>query len=150
MGVRLELQPIHDKFMDVLNKAVLCYVDDDIAWFTTLDLKDQWGDDWNDAPYESNAGRPYSDEPWQIFRLRINGCWDTPEYGHFNSPYSVEDINSGAIAWLSGEGEVSGVEYSFPAGMTMGDFIRKMCDAGYPPTIEIPVVQSADITPSPK
>lgn len=38
---------------------VLCYVEGCWAFFTTKPLSDQWGDDWNDAPYEHNAGRPY-------------------------------------------------------------------------------------------
>lgn len=33
----------------------LCYVDDGFAYFTTKPLTEQWGDDWNDAPYEHNA-----------------------------------------------------------------------------------------------
>ena len=37
----------------------LCYVDGNEAWFTS-DWKNQWGDDWNDRPYEHNAGSPYS------------------------------------------------------------------------------------------
>ena len=40
--------------------GVLCYVDGPWAWFTTQKLFDQWGDDWDDAPYECNAGDPYS------------------------------------------------------------------------------------------
>lgn len=38
----------------------LCYIDDSKgAYFTTQPLEEQWGDDWNDAPYEHNAGPPY-------------------------------------------------------------------------------------------
>ena len=40
--------------------AKLCYVDQSWAFFTTKSLSDQWGDDWDDAPYEHNAGYPYS------------------------------------------------------------------------------------------
>lgn len=40
---------------------VLCYVcrHDHAAWFTTRALGEQWGDDWNDVPYDCNAGDPY-------------------------------------------------------------------------------------------
>jgi hypothetical protein len=31
---------------------ILCYIDDDYAYFTEQSLDKQWGDDWNDAPYE--------------------------------------------------------------------------------------------------
>ena len=36
----------------------LCYVDRNKAWFTN-NFEKQWGDDWDDAPYEHNAGLPY-------------------------------------------------------------------------------------------
>jgi len=38
----------------------LCYVDLPWVYFTTQDLDKQWGDDWDDAPYEHNAEEPYS------------------------------------------------------------------------------------------
>ena len=37
----------------------LCYVNGPFAYFTTKEVSEQWGDDWNDAPYEHNAGKPY-------------------------------------------------------------------------------------------
>lgn len=44
------------------DKFKLCYIEHNAnrAWFTSADLKDQWGDDWNDAPYAHNAGTPYA------------------------------------------------------------------------------------------
>ena len=39
----------------------LCYVERNFAYFTSIPLELQWGDDWNDAPYEHNAGEPYGD-----------------------------------------------------------------------------------------
>lgn len=42
-----------------MSEPRLCYVEDGFAYFTTQRLADQWGDDWNDAPYEHNAGTPY-------------------------------------------------------------------------------------------
>lgn len=42
----------------------LCYIDDNgysnqgVAYFTD-NLENQWGDDWDDAPYEHNAESPY-------------------------------------------------------------------------------------------
>jgi hypothetical protein len=39
-------------------EPVLCYATAGQAWFTT-DLDNQWGDDWNDAPLNCNAGTPY-------------------------------------------------------------------------------------------
>ena len=49
-----------DALLDYAVPGVLCYVAANVAYFTTQALADQWGDDWNDAPYEHNAGTPYS------------------------------------------------------------------------------------------
>ena len=38
----------------------LCYVEGQKAYFTS-NFEKQWGDDWNDRPYECNAGEPYDD-----------------------------------------------------------------------------------------
>ena len=126
-----------------MNKdPILCYVDEPWAYFTTQDLDKQWGDDWNDAPYEHNAGTPYEpcwhNDPgalnihracakpgelckcelcvrdwdmyegaqprclpkWQITRVAYTGDLYTPCTSTGNSKYSVEDINTGACAWL--------------------------------------------------
>ena len=66
-----------DELADYTAKGfVLCYVErcerldtkdkDDYTeamgvrlMFTNIDLQNQWGDDWNDAPYDCNAGWPY-------------------------------------------------------------------------------------------
>ena len=84
-------------------------------FFTEADLKEQWGDDWNDAPYDLNAGWPYDDTShkdadgkWQhkkhtILVLNVTyeeHCPTVPaDYG-YNSPFCVEAINQGAVAWL--------------------------------------------------
>ena len=92
----------------------LCYVRDNIMYFTD-NFKNQWGDDWNDAPYEHNAGEPYDrkyyheyDDEWCI----EHGCGNIkniaflgydiaePKDGHWNSPHSVETINKKAVPWL--------------------------------------------------
>ena len=80
----------------------LCYVDDGDAYFTELPLAGEgsvWGDDWNDAPYEHNAGTPYN---WSLKLKYDDGdSWfEEPKSNHFNSPFSVEDINAGRTPWL--------------------------------------------------
>ena len=93
----------------------LCYVDGNIMYFTD-NFKNQWGDDWNDAPYEYNAEPPYDrryyteyDDEWcrengkgNIKHIAFvdDGRTAQPKDGYTNSPYSVEAINKGAIAWL--------------------------------------------------
>lgn len=87
-------------------------------FFTNCDMKEQWGDDWDDVPYECNAGWPYDDHyegdkriSHEIIRLKLtlktnngNGCgyyYHLPEDFAFNSQFSVEMINAGVVAWLS-------------------------------------------------
>ena len=86
------------------------------AYFTRLDLLEQWGDDWNDAPYDCNAGGPYENSEGDIIEVPFafvgseddEGYFCTypleyklpKEYGGYNCPWSVEDINLGAVPWL--------------------------------------------------
>ena len=86
----------------------LCYVECGTAYFTTHDLDKQWGDDWNDAPYEHNAGYPYKPNPdrpeedWDIEVIPFKSKMKTPgECGLLNSSYSVQDINREKVPWLT-------------------------------------------------
>ena len=87
----------------------LCYVDqeDEYSSITTLyftnDMEKQWGDDWEDAPYEHNAEPPYENET-DIYSIIIEHCFSdicTPMKGYSNSPYSVKDINEGIVPWIT-------------------------------------------------
>lgn len=91
----------------------LCYVDNNILYFTD-DFNTCRGGNWHKAPYEHNSDPPYTidedltEEENKEFghtNLRYiaylsNYRVHQPYYGHLNSPYSVEDINNGAIPWL--------------------------------------------------
>ena len=90
----------------------LGYKDDEWGW-TNKNYKDQtgktpdwlkpsddyYGDDWDDAPYEHNAGRVY-DEFIQTVRIYY---YDTdwkiiePCDGEINSKYSKEDFKNGKV-----------------------------------------------------
>lgn len=84
------------------------------AYFTPIPLEDQWGDDWDDAPYEHNAESPYDDaydengerkefELLEVLFYLPNDGWDIKfprDYGGVNSPFCVRDINAGAVAWI--------------------------------------------------
>lgn len=120
-----------------MKEPILCYVEDCWAYFTTQSLADQWGDDWNDAPYEHNSGPPYTyhesderrgKEPWEIVRLAWDGAFDTPSDWTSNSHWSVEAINRGEIAWLRPSWNMHTV--SIHAGTTMSEFIAKVKSAG--------------------
>lgn len=103
----------------------LCFIKDNEAFFTTLPVTEQWGDDFNDAPYSCNAGEPY--EPsvhyyangeqrlsprdwnfdktpkWQLVTLKYSkGSVQIDEPGDvYGSSMSVEAMNAGAAPWLS-------------------------------------------------
>ena len=85
------------------------------AFFTEVPLSDQWGDDWDDAPYEHNAEEPYdhnAEEPYDhyyqgderkehlivrvSFYVRHDGFYvKMPrDYAYDNSPFCVRDLVS--------------------------------------------------------
>ena len=84
------------------------------AYFTPLALEEQWGDDWDDAPYDCNAGSPYAHihnekGEWEEFEMLEvlfylpKHSWNITfpcDYGGGNSPFCVRDINGGAVAWI--------------------------------------------------
>lgn len=91
------------------------------AYFTPVSLNEQWGDDWDDAPYEHNAGEPYDDVVLSVkdvngikvvddvadvnilvvkFPIRSYNTRLPLDYVPCNSPFSVEMINAGAVAWI--------------------------------------------------
>lgn len=78
----------------------LCYIRDNFAYFTTQELDKQRGDDWNDTPYEHNAGTPYTDEGYEILKIAFETELEQPCANVGNSSYSVEMINKGIVAWL--------------------------------------------------
>lgn len=110
----------------------LCYIDGDCAFFTTQALDEQWGDDWNDMPYECNASSPHRwDETdgvpkWEILIIRFYGDFEQPSEGYINSPYSVEMINNKECAWL--KSSESGEELM--AGATPVEFMTFIQNGG--------------------
>lgn len=121
------------------NPPVLCYVTNNWAYFTTQKLQHQWGDDWDDAPYEHNSGTPYEfqdhdrkegRQPWEITKVAWDGDFEAPCSGHCNSHFSVEAINSGAVAWLRSCVWKSGPTVAIPAGTTLERFIELITSNG--------------------
>lgn len=85
------------------------------AYFTPVSLADQWGDDWDDYPYNHNAEPPYDSsykekdehgnwKEYEIIRVPFyvpGSCvYFAKDWGYGNCPFSVKDINAGAVAWL--------------------------------------------------
>lgn len=126
--------------------ARLCYVEGSWAYFTTQSLDKQWGDDWNDAPYEHNAGEPYTWRPtqmikahgewttipngasrWEIVKVawEANDCETPAERDPPNSRYSVEQINARKVPWLTDPGYGTRPRVYTPvvwAGATLAEF----------------------------
>jgi hypothetical protein len=119
----------------------LCYVcpRDRFAWFTSIELEAQWGDDWNDAPYEHNAGDPYSEHkedgkyvPHHLVKVAWDGPYSTPaDLAGSNSSWSVQGINRGCVAWLVPDGwGASDSARPIPAGTSLVGFIEAIEGAG--------------------
>lgn len=120
----------------------LCYVDKcGFAWFTTCPLELQWGDDWDDAPYEHNAGDPYDHhrksrgaEPvyHETLKVAYESDHETPCSNHCNSPWSVKSINARNVAWLSVPNWKldDGSMKPLFAGATLREFIQTIETAG--------------------
>lgn len=66
------------------------------------DLVEWWGDDWNDRPYEHNAGRVY--DQYVAGHVDIAFPFDSlvlePCDGAFNSEYSKEDMQARRVPCL--------------------------------------------------
>ena len=138
--------PYYEKETDVdLHEMKLCYIEEGCAFFTTQELEKQWGDDWNDAPYEHNAGIPYApmyyhhsdgtkkrveddwedgNPKWKICKVDFKVDALYPNNTHLNSPYSVEDINKKKTPWV----RIDDVEIM--AGEDLELFISKVTSGG--------------------
>ena len=134
---------------DLPNKEYMKGYAEYYAYFTPLELNVQWGDDWNDAPYEYNAEIPYDDvidevetkdgfrvvaksheiEILQVpFAIRSYDYKFPSDYqSSGNSHFSVEDINSGAVAWIYDKAYSDGV--SVPVAIHAGCNPKHFADA---------------------
>ena len=78
--------------VEVKGNAIRVYLGDDAC-------DDYWGDDWNDTPYEHNAGRVYDKYVKSYFDILVpfDMGATTACDGYANSPYSKEDFKKGFI-----------------------------------------------------
>ena len=116
------------------------------AYFTNISISSQWGDDWDDAPYEHNAGCPYDDvynsntkETTEHIILKVpfstgvsNNYWVKfpDDYGCGNSYWSVEEINLGAVPWIfaMSHGKRPRGSVSVYSGINLLEFIYKISE----------------------
>ena len=82
----------------------LCYVD--LPWlYFTDNMDNQWGDDWDDAPYEHNAGAPY-DRDTNVLKVAfdLGTTWLLTPFEnckkHKGRSISVQEINDSNLPWL--------------------------------------------------
>lgn len=127
-----------------MSEPILCYVEPPWALFTTQALEEQWGDDWNDAPYYCNAGPPYTPhregESWEISRVAYDDIdLSTPENTTPHTYYSVEQINAREVPWLEPWYEESGLKVW--AGTSLSEFINLVEENGG--TIYVPRKQAS-------
>lgn len=119
------------------------------AYFTPLPLDEQWGDDWNDAPYDCNAGCPYDDVTDEVkesekfpglkyvtksheitiiqvpFKIKSFNTRYPKDWG-YNCPFCVDDINRGAVAWIYDFNYQNKKAVCIHAGINPFDFINKV------------------------
>ena len=78
----------------------LCYIDEGVAYFTNNE--EQWGDDWNDSPYEHNAGTPYKEDGYEVLKIGfyVGHKYSEPCDYFYSNHFSVEEINCRFVPWL--------------------------------------------------
>lgn len=125
---------------DTKGNVVRFYLGDD-------NCNDYWGDDWNDAPYEHNAGSVYDRYitkyidmyfPFDSFVLEPQDDWRN----NYNSNYSKEDMKKGYVPCLIVvPSELAGETYDNTFGYWVGskniekfyfnDSEQKLKECGY-------------------
>lgn len=114
------------------------------AYFTPALLDKQWGDDWDDMPYECNAEIPYDDvydengERTEVEIVRVpfyipyDGGWSIrfpKDWCGDNSLFCVRDINAGAVAWIfchGGHRKSNTDSVAIHAGCSPAEFVEKI------------------------
>ena len=94
----------------------------------------QWGDDWNDIPYEHNAGRVSDEFVKGYCDVVINFDYEVLEacYGYNNSPYSKEMMRDREMyaLFLSIEDDEK-KEYNPSTCICFGDEIKDILKLDY-------------------
>lgn len=67
------------------------------------DCNDYWGDDWDNVPYEHNAGGVYNRyiKGFAEFAFPLDFVITEPRDGYANSPYSKEDMKNRAVPCIT-------------------------------------------------
>lgn len=118
----------------------LCYVDSPWAYFSTADPSDVWGDDWNDAPHDCNAGEPYDDKAPGLVKVAYDAdLWPVGAgtfAGYVKDRWgwlSVQQINNGEAPWLVRivyDAQSMRHDLEIHAGVTLEEFKSMVAQAG--------------------
>lgn len=116
-----------DKNPEDVKGYKLCYIDQSmnhssVVYFSQSEPGDVWGDDWNDAPFEHNAGIPY--EEFAPFVTFVAFDLILPNTEFVNSYYSVEDLNQKKFPWV--REEIYQEDKKLYAGASVKEFIELM------------------------
>ena len=117
------------KGTNVMKDLKLCFVRRNWAYFTSAPVKDQWGDDWDVAPYEFSAGEPDRLKKSKTAPQILKVFFEAPDHvdptcSDKDSKLSVSDINSGSSPWLSPAEWATSSASPVPAGATLEDFVK--------------------------
>lgn len=109
-------------------------------WFTTVDMSLQWGDDWDDKPYDEAAGIPYDThiredgghEGHIVYTLTLPANRDTllMPCDYANRSLSACELNSNRAAWLyfrETDGRCDGISVS--AKERVSEVLAKFAEA---------------------
>jgi len=113
----------------------LCFVKNGWAYFTSIPVVEQWGDDWDVVPYEYSAGEPSLSKKGKhknhnIVKVAFESNYIDPSYDENDIARSVEMINKGDIPWLRTPPWVDVPLKDILVGTSLEDFIRFIDDSG--------------------
>lgn len=113
----------------------LCFVKCGWAYFTSIPVTDQWGDDWDNAPYEYNAGLPTiarkgKHKDHRIVKVAFESDHVDPSCPEDDKTWSAEMINKGEVPWLRSPSWLDVKLTEVSAGTTLVDFIKIVKDSG--------------------
>jgi len=115
-----------------MKELTLCLMLGDMAYFHSKVFHEVWGDDWNDAPLQHNAGQPYVDEGDKCVSCYVTGPFEQPFYEMDKAVSQINNQRSPGI-WLRYENRYESDNTLWGAaypGMTTHEFVRWVEERG--------------------
>jgi len=111
----------------------LCFVKYGWAYFSSLPAEEQSGDDWDNAPYEHNAGEPNIFKKGKKDVTILKVAFEAPEHEEpvcGQKPLSVVELNKGKIPWLKVAEWATNSKQDIFSNTTLEDFIKIIKSSG--------------------